>query len=222
MPTVLLTTVGAGTWTVPEGITSIVVELVSAGAGSGANRASTPVPGNGGDTVFGTLTKIGGRGAGTSTRNAIGNDVAGRGPVTGNRVNPSTDDPIPGSQSGSRDISGLDTYGTGGEIFKVVSSGTVPTSFQYALGGGGNYGRVDSYSVVPGETIAYTVGAGGVPRGTFNALRSQVTFGGRYGIGDAIRITYTVPDVRIAGRLPLVGTGAVSYTHLTLPTTPYV
>ena len=60
--TVLLTTVGAGTWTVPSGVSSIEVELVG-GGGGGGNDASAG-GGGGGGTTFGTKRAGGGGGGG--------------------------------------------------------------------------------------------------------------------------------------------------------------
>ena len=61
--TQLFTTVGAGTWTVPQGVSSVEVELVGGGGGGGGDFGGGG--GGGGGTTFGTK-RAGGGGGGAS------------------------------------------------------------------------------------------------------------------------------------------------------------
>ena len=84
--TQLFTTVGAGTWTVPQGISSIEVELV--GAGGGGGNSSGAGGGGGGGTTFGTLRAGGGGGGGsgaifTSGTGGTGGSGGGGGGASG-------------------------------------------------------------------------------------------------------------------------------------------
>ena len=86
--TVLLTTVGAGTWRVPTDVSSLEVELVGGGGGGGNDGGAGG--GGGGGTTFGTLRAGGGGGGGTggSGTNTSGNGGSGGGGAGGSRSGP--------------------------------------------------------------------------------------------------------------------------------------
>ena len=73
---VLLSTVGAGTWTVPSGVSSIELQLVGAGGG-GASSGSGG--GGGGGTTFGTKRAGGGGGGGIRSAASSGPGTGGAG-----------------------------------------------------------------------------------------------------------------------------------------------
>ena len=217
MPTVLLTTPGAGTWTVPQGITSLRVELVG---GGGAGGQATTNPGgtgqNGIDTVLGSLTAPGGDGGRNwhQTDNIQGDGgTAPSGGVDGEDGSAGT-----GGRSGARDVAGLSGYGDGGD-------GEVSTALnrRAGAGGGGAYALQDNLAVTPGASLSYTVGAGGSVQGvgatpggnddakngsngairlTYTALSTEVTLLTTAGAG-----TYVVPNDVTSLRVELVGAG---------------
>lgn len=129
-------TSGSGTFTVPSGVFRILVKAVGGGASNHASGGGSAANGN--DTTFGSLTASKGlaTGAGGS---ASGGDIN----ITG----------ISGV------VGGLDaTAGIFGGSIGSGASGNVTS-------GGAGGAVIKIFSVEPGDTFSYSVGAGGVGTG---------------------------------------------------------
>ena len=146
MAELLLTTVGANTWTVPAGVTSLQVELVGAGGG-GKHQGVSGFPNHGGSSTFDSLSAAGGS-RGTSSAGAPGGIATSPGGISGFRGSRGGAGTRPGGASGSSTILGLDTYGKGGN----------GSGFDGGGGGGGAYERYDNHQVTPNQVINFTVG----------------------------------------------------------------
>ena len=103
---VVFDTAGSGTWTVPEGVTSVQVELVGAGGGGGRVSGSSPTSGQ--SSSFGSLSAAPGKGGG------FGLNRIGYGGVATS----------PRGVSGGRGRSGVDDMGFGGSsgAFRILPS----------------------------------------------------------------------------------------------------
>ena len=211
--TLLLDTPGAGQWVVPDGVRSVRAEVVGAGAGGPGligDRVGYPVTdltvgADGGDTTFDGLTATGAdagvkgtpgpvirNGAGGTSglaTNVAGTALSQLTATTIEEVAPGTVYGTTRGLSGSRDVSGLESYGNGGragldDIGRRRGNRPEGVTMNGAPGGG--YGRKDAHAVTPGETINYIVGAGG-RRGTIRGGADGED--GQHGV---IRITYTL------------------------------
>ena len=118
-PTViLLTTVGAGTWTVPAGVSSVQVELV--GGGGGGAAATTWGGGGGGGTTWNTgddrKRAGGGGGGGPSGSTGLGSGAGGAGGAGGGGA---------GGAAGrlGNGVAGTGSGGGGGGISVVAAGG---------------------------------------------------------------------------------------------------
>lgn len=167
---VLLTTAGAGMWTVPAGVTSIIVELVGGGGAGGRGSASGA---GGGRTTWDAgddqRRAEGGRG-GNGGNGGLGG-FGGRGDTTNGSRGSAASLGGGGGDSGAADVAGLSTYGMGSDGITVGTS--VVT--RAAGGGGGGYTRF-AQTVTPGASISYSVGAAGSGAATSGAIR--ITYGG--------------------------------------------
>ena len=203
MVTILLTDTGAGAWVVPDGVTSLRVELVGAGGGGGsADNTGTGLIG--GRTKFGAFEVSGGSG-GRAVTNVSSTNIGGLGGRGGSAISGiSTANFLTGlrglqgepesngfgGRNGLQSTSNLYNYGFGGnggnhDFFDNTGGGG---------GGGGGYDFNDSLQVTPGESIAYTVGAGG--RGGRSGLAGR---NGRSGRSGVIRLTYdAVPTIELS------------------------
>ena len=181
--TVLYDTTGSFVWVVPQGITSLKVELVGGGGGGEADSAagfSRGAGSKGDNTSFDTLVSNGGLG-GDHELGGLGGIATSQDGISGsdggsgrNRTAGS------GGPSGAATIEGLNTYGRGG------SGRYVATSSGGGGGGGGAYEVYEGHPVTPGEQISFVVGGGGAGgRGQSN---------GSSGSKGAIRITYDLPS----------------------------
>ena len=193
---VLLTATGEGTWTVPDGVTSLRVELVSGGGGGGsADSGRGSLSGRtAGKTTFGAFEVNGGSG-GSGATNPSGSSVGGRGGPGGQSIseistanfltgNSGSQGPPQGSGVGGRTkLAGahdLYNYGWGGR-------GGIHDFFDNSGGGGGGGSGYDfkDLQVTPGENIVYIVGPGG--SGSSDSILSRRGTKGRNGV---IKITY--------------------------------
>ena len=187
MPSIIFDSPGAGLWTVPVGITSVVAELVGSGGGGGSwfTLQQDGRNGNsGGGTVFDTLRASAGRRGLATFRDRHG---------IGGLADPNADEGIDGGggrverrgpASGSAMIEGLMSEGTGGPGGRRITVDNL--GYPGGSGGGGAYNRYDSHTVIPGEQISYTVGTGG--------RRSGGTWSGQAGGDGAIRLTWLDPN----------------------------
>ena len=192
-PTIVFDTPGVGTWTVPAGITSVVVELVGAGGGGSSwfRRGRDGRAGSrGGTTLFDTLRASAGEGGEGDADFLSSNN--GRGGLAASNADEGIDGggtgvDRRGSRSGSSMIDGLMTEGQGGLGGNNPPASGEPTlGYHGGVGGGGAYNRYDSHTVIPGEQISYTVGLGG--------SRSRGSYEGRPGGHGAIRLTWRDPN----------------------------
>ena len=155
-PTViLLNTVGAGTWTVPAGVSSVEVQLVGGGGGGGAPAANSG--GGGGGTTWNT---------GNDKKRAGGGGGGGRG------------------FGGARGLSGRGVGGAGGGGFGSGHDGTSyvdGTDGTGSGGGGGGAGVGANPAIVdtPGAGGPDGGGAGGASNRVFRGDN-----GGFGGLGD--------------------------------------
>lgn len=150
--TVTGATPGPYTWTVPAGVTRIKIRGV-AGGGGGVNNGTGGAATSGGTSSVvgsssGTLASATGGGPGGASSGGTGNDGTGTSGATGVSA-------IGGRASllgeGSLAGTGANSYGGGGTAGAAAGS--------TSGGGGGGFDR--TVTVVPGETITITVGAGG-------------------------------------------------------------
>jgi hypothetical protein len=167
----------SGTWTKPEGLRAVVVEVVGAGGGGAGGVSSTAAGGAGGTSSFGAHASATGGGGGIdgsgSPANAGGAggsgasgdvNVAGSG-GSGGSPNGSTDSNGGGAGGssvlggGARGGAGASTggvYGGGG-----AGGGGVGASSAGGGGGGGGYARKRIAAASLSSTEAVTVGAAG-------------------------------------------------------------
>ena len=162
--TQLITAVGAGSWTVPEGITEILVELVGAGGGGGAIHNASSNGNDGGSTSFSDLNILGGKGGGGSTGVSIAND-GNSGPNA--NLKPSA----------------LGIYGVGG------MGGSEPTLIDAGNGGDGGYLQ-SILTLSPGSIINFNVGL----EGQGNRESRVSRYNGSAGTQGVIRLTYAGPS----------------------------
>lgn len=199
MPTVLLTTPGAGTWTNPETAEIVAtVELVGAGAqggqGGDVNISDSALSsgvggGNSTDTSFGTESAQSGRPGRGGKGNGDGGD-GGDGGTAADGVdgedgdNGSGSNSGSGGDSGSRDVVGLAAYGDGGR-----GTNGIDGKGGGGGGGGGAYRSIQNFRIAAGATVNYVVGASAneTARAGLSVNR------GSPGQGGAIRITYADP-----------------------------
>ena len=110
---ILISAPGTSTWVVPAGVTSLKVELVGGGGGSGASGRISTSGGSGKVGIASQFATVianpGGRGTGGRSRNSGGQ----KGPdgLPGTAVSPGISGS--GQLSGSRDIVGWEEYGKG-------------------------------------------------------------------------------------------------------------
>ena len=154
--TVLLTTVGAGSWTVPAGVSSIILELVGGGGGGGAADNSAGAGAGGGGTTFGTARAGGGGGGGSAGNrfhvslmrdSAGGSGGGGRGSGgTTNTIQPQVGTGSGGGGGGSQIGSGITVAGFTGRAGGPNGGGDgggrirLSSRFRIAAGGGGGTG----------------------------------------------------------------------------------
>jgi hypothetical protein len=136
--------VTSGNFSVPSGVSLINVTCVGGAGGSGAialsNASGTTLPDNGGTTTMSTISALGGIAGGSVVTNA-----------NSNGFNAFHGQNAPAS-------SGLP--GIEGQVSNLTTS--LPNT-SYGRGFRGGQGQVISgnLSVTPGQSIAYTIGAGG-------------------------------------------------------------
>ena len=220
MPTVLLTTVGAGTWTVPARITSLDVQLVGAGGGGGNGYNSGG--GGGGGTTFGSKRAGGGGGgatggsfAGANSSQRAGNTSGAGGSGGGGRGGKFRTRGVDGTGSGGGGGSGADGGlrgggdggpdggGHGGEGAQAPGEGTSRTAGRGGLGDTANGGN--------GENSPAGVHSSNLTGGASGA--ASVTALSGYGQGsDGIRAAVT----RVSG----AGGGGGGYTQAIISVTP--
>ena len=239
--TQLLTTVGAGTWTVPQGVSSIEVELVGGGGGGGNDSGGGG--GGGGGTTFGTKQAGGGRGGGSGLdgggsgagrRGAGGSGGGGPGGDRGASVPATHTSPgaqggsgfggFPGS-GGSGDTTNGGDGGDGRNLRATTAGGTSGSASvvglqTYGGGGGGTW--------TSGRTSGAGGGGGGYTRDANYSVTAGASIsyhvagggGGGQASGDnagdgqqgAIRIKYTE---RVSTATPSVSLGVFLGTEPT-------
>ena len=185
MVEVLLTTTGAGTWTVPAGVTSLKVELVGGGGGGGSDGTEAGDDDDGGvgsSTSFDALVALPGKGGRAFRgRTGAGGIASSQGGISGSHgisgLNWTASQSGRGGPSGATTIEGLNTYGDGG------AGAYYATTTGGGGGGGGAYEVYEGHSVTPGEQISFIVGRGGVAGRNLSP--------GTRGSSGAIRITYS-------------------------------
>lgn len=220
MATELLTTTGAGTWTCPAGVTSVIVECWG-GGGGGGTASGNPATGGGGaggayskktisvtpSTVYninvgagGTAAAVGGDSWFSSSSTVIAKGGAGGATATGNSTNGA------GGTGSSASCIGDVVYAGGNGGTGNYTSGVGGS------GGGGGAARVSSDGEsATGETSGnglYPAGGGGMGVGNSTAGAVGAVYGGGGSGGKAnnntdrvggigaqglIRLTYTYP-----------------------------
>ena len=188
---------GTGTFTVPDGVTRIRVTCVgggSSGAGEyvyykpAVGRDSSPTQYNvnvsakaGSQTKFGSYMVANG-GSGTSGGNNGTTKYGYRQNYLNLTATAGAGMPIYNYKNEL-----IYTAGAGGTGYAYEASATLATDI-IARGGGSGYKVINTIGVTPGETISYSVGAGGVAvRGSFD---SNSYAGGNAGSVGAIYIEY--------------------------------
>ena len=160
---VLFTTPGAGTWTVPAGVTSVQVELVGAGGGSGSDNAGTA---GGGGGIGGGGTG-GGSGSGSGTAGTAGGGGGGAGGGIGAGG---------GGGGGGGSFGGFFIGGGGGG---GGAGGSIGAGGGGAGGGGAGGGSTGAGGGAISNTISVTVEQtinGGL--GTYQPGNTKVSIGG--------------------------------------------
>ena len=183
MAELLLTTVGANTWTVPAGVTSLKIEFVGGGGGGGGGGTTVGTTGGGGgraSSLVGYATSAEPGGGGLRGRHRVNGGARGISGSPGSALPPGISGS--GSLSGSLDVDGLEIYGRGGRRGLGIDGGNGGS------GGGGAYWIVENYSVIPGQELSFNVGAGGSPGS--GALIGGVDPSGERGTSGVVRITY--------------------------------
>ena len=190
----VIAAVGAGTWTVPSGVTKVTVELVGAGGGGGGVHTTVSRGSDGGATSFANLSIDGGLG-GAGTRGFI-NGIAG----------------ASGSNANNKPRA-LVLYGVGGP----GGISRIPDVTGITAGKGGDGGYLEStINVVPGSIINLVVGRGGAGnrQSTFHADQY-----GTAGTNGVIRLTYEVSsgpaDVDLTASFSASGFGSSVPTIVT-------
>ncbi|MCY4318349.1 MAG: hypothetical protein OXE76_03995 [Alphaproteobacteria bacterium] len=177
-----------GDWTVPDGVSSVDVQMAGAGGGGAGFSGSNSAHGtDGGDTTWDTgdaqRTAGGGQGGGDGGGRGAGGD----GDTTDGDAGTATSNATGGGDSGAEgatgmsitdDFGGVRTFGAGGNDAVLNTS---------QGGGGGGY-TAFTVAVTPGQVIAYSVGAGGA--------RGVGLVPGQNGLGGGIRISYVVAPFR--------------------------
>ncbi len=181
---------GTFSFTVPEGVTRITVQAWGGGGGSGGHSAYGDAPTNGGNgqaTTFSTISAQGGIGSngtmvnGTTTAGGSGGIASGgntnttgsngaigtRGSVSlggngGASPNGGATRIGPSISGQNNSVSGLDgNFPGGGAAGSARSANQDKNACSTGGGGGGAYSSLSSLTVTPGQTIPFTVGAGG-------------------------------------------------------------
>ena len=196
---VLLTTVGSGTWTVPAGVSSVQVQLVGAGGGGGTpDRAGG---GGGGATTWGTgasqIRAAGGGGASGSERLIVNNTgIPGTGGAGGGQAGIARAAGLTGFRSGG--AGGGSGGGTGG-IYQRTT----------AFGGGGGAG--DTTNGNDGQSDRDGTNPAGADGGTSgaNTVSALATYGNG-GRGGGVSTALTMRSLGGGG-----GGGGGGYTLAT-------
>ena len=157
LPSNSQTFTSSGTFTVPTGVTKVLVWACGGGGGGAGGYYTTTINGTaGGSTYFGSINFFGSY---VSVANGSINGAGGRAGAGS------------GSKSGTANNDGADgTYGGGGitSPYNVGTAGGNATNI--GAGGGGVEGRIgggssrmdfELVSVTPGQVITVTIGAGG-------------------------------------------------------------
>ena len=181
--TVLITAVGAGTWTVPAGVSSVEVQLVGGGGGGGAdsNRSGG---GGGGATTWGTRSASGGGGGGGGSN--LANGTAGSGGSGGGRPGSSTG-------SGTTDTAGGNGGGSGGGSGGQSGTiGFINGQLSGTKGGGGGGGDTTNGGAggnnvnADGTIVGAAIGVGGTSGANSVSALSAYGGGGASGTGGRI------------------------------------
>lgn len=134
-------TVGVDNWTVPEGITSISIDLVGAGGGGGGNDSHAGYVGSAGGSVTGTLSVSAGDvitiGVGQGGRPG----VSGRGSAAGGTGGTSFNGTYSGGTGGNAGPGGSSGGGGGGGGATVILVNGRPQAIAFGGGGGGGGGN---------------------------------------------------------------------------------
>lgn len=131
----------SGTFDVPDGYTSLTVEINGAGGGGGCGRTSITTPGQGGfpggDTIFDVLTAGGGQAGGGGFGGTPGS-VGADGDSTGGDTNITGGSDVPHGLGGAGQAGiGGGNGGTGGYTFKSYAEGEISGSVAVTIGSGG-------------------------------------------------------------------------------------
>lgn len=174
---------GSGTYSTPANALYLVVELIGAGGGSGANGGTGQTAGgNGANTTFGTAFLTGGGGSG-STATVTGSQIGTAGGAGGTAGGGDTNIVGAGGSNGdSESSSSFVRGGNGGSGYYGGAGGSVSnstaglaaqtnsgagaggaggSSVVGGTGGGGSGGYVKKLIVSPSSTYAYSVGTAG-------------------------------------------------------------
>ena len=165
----LITTAGAGSFTVPTGVSKLRVTCVGGGAGgAGITIPNTHGTGTfysegGNATSFGSLT-ANGAGAGSVTGYEGQRTTYAVSQGSSNGAFTSSVDPISGGAAVS--VTGFDdvlygSFGKGGNMDSAINHGAYGGG---AISGGAGYKTISFMDVSPGQVIEYNVGAGGRAR----------------------------------------------------------
>jgi hypothetical protein len=197
-------TSGSGTFTVPDGVTRLIVFGVGGGGGGGGASATNFGAGNGsngGNTTLGSLVFLGGLG-GQQKSGVTGTGLGGKSlrvKMSGNggdaqQAGQSTQFAIGGTSMSSSSGGGGASFGNGANGVTFLTNGLSAAANSGGGGSGGTSASVnliagggeggDYYSIVlpvtPNQNLSYAVGAGGAG-GT--AGFSQPAQGGNGGSG---------------------------------------
>jgi hypothetical protein len=208
-----LTPASASPWTVPAGVQTIQAEAWSGGGGSGGIGATVSAGGQGSLSTFSTISITGGGSsqgaannipttggtAGTASGGDLNsNGVAGTTGTTGQPsyggdggASPNGGATQPGAVTGNNaePVPGVNGNAPGGGAGGAARDGNnANLRRSTGGGGGGGYAKLTALSVQPGETIPFTVGAGG------SAGTGDQANGGA-GANGQVLITYCIPTI---------------------------
>lgn len=193
-PTMQIFTSGSGTYSRPDRVSYIDVELVGGGGGGGASGSGTAGNGTaGGNTTFSTLTANGGGfGVGATSSpvgggggTATGGDIA----ITGSAGMPGNN-AVVGLNGGNGASSFFGGHGVGGLVGNAGSGavgygsgggGAAGNSTGFSGGGGGAGGYCRKIITQPSSSYSYSVGTAGS-----SSTAGSTGFGGGRGSAGAI------------------------------------
>ena len=153
---------GAGTWTVPAGVTSINYTISGAPGGSGGNDSHAGAPGQPGATVTGTMSVVPGQTYTVILGQPGGNGASNQGGAAGGAGGSGWGAGGNGSAAGSSGTSG--GGGGGGGASAILLGGAVKVVAAGGGGGGGGGNGSNGRGTRPGGTTGTSYGGNGATK----------------------------------------------------------